>query len=240
MDFVLTFPEQLGLHLKSLRKAAGLRQAELAALLGVSQSRVAAIEKDPASVSVGQFFSILKLLNADLVIRQQDPAQNRKLSRESTPKTSATDYVKQQGLVSSTALEQALGMSAADYVKKHGLAGGTGVGPSLETSVADYVKQQQGLVSSTALEQALGMSAADYVKKHGLAGGTGVGPSLETSVADYVKQQQGLVGSTAFEQALGMSAADYVKKHDLTVRTVTLKPQDLPINWQNKKPKGSW
>ena len=216
MDFVLTFPEQLGLHLKSLRKAAGLRQAELAALLGVSQSRVAAIEKDPASVSVGQFFSILKLLNADLVIRQQDPAQNRKLSRESTPKTSATDYVKQQGLVSSTALEQALGMSAADYVKKHGLAGGTGVGPSLETSVADYVK------------------------KHGLAGGTGVGPSLETSVADYVKQQQGLVGSTAFEQALGMSAADYVKKHDLTVRTVTLKPQDLPINWQNKKPKGSW
>ena len=216
MDFVLTFPEQLGLHLKSLRKAAGLRQAELAALLGVSQSRVAAIEKDPASVSVGQFFSILKLLNADLVIRQQDPAQNRKLSRESTPKTSATDYVKQQGLVSSTALEQALGMSAADYVKKHGLAGGTGVGPSLETSVADYVK------------------------KHGLAGGTGVGPSLEKSVADYVKQQQGLVGSTAFEQALGMSAADYVKKHDLTVRTVTLKPQDLPINWQNKKPKGSW
>ncbi len=193
MDFVLTFPEQLGLHLKSLRKAADLRQAELAALLGVSQSRVAAIEKDPASVSVGQFFSILKLLNADLVIRQQDPAQNRKLSRESTPKTSATDYVK-----------------------------------------------QQGLVSSTALEQALGMSAADYVKKHGLAGGTGVGPSLETSVADYVKQQQGLVGSTAFEQALGMSAADYVKKHDLTVRTVTLKPQDLPINWQNKKPKGSW
>ena len=240
MDFVLTFPEQLGLHLKSLRKAAGLRQAELAALLGVSQSRVAAIEKDPASVSVGQFFSILKLLNADLVIRQQDPAQNRKLSRESTPKTSATDYVKQQGLVSSTALEQALGMSAADYVKKHGLAGGTGVGPSLETSVADYVKQQQGLVSSTALEQALGMSAADYVKKHGLAGGTGVGPSLETSVADYVKQQQGLVSSTALEQALGMSAADYVKKHDLTVRTVTLKPQDLPINWQNKKPKGSW
>ena len=110
----------------------------------------------------------------------------------------------------------------------------------METSVADYVKQQQGLVSSTALEQALGMSAADYVKKHGLAGGTGVGPSLETSVADYVKQQQGLVGSTAFEQALGMSAADYVKKHDLTVRTVTLKPQDLPINWQNKKPKGSW
>ena len=141
MDFVLTFPEQLGLHLKSLRKAAGLRQAELAALLGVSQSRVAAIEKDPASVSVGQFFSILKLLNADLVIRQQDPAQNRKLSRESTPKTSATDYVKQQGLVSSTALEQALGMSAADYVKKHGLAGGTGVGPSLETSVADYVRE---------------------------------------------------------------------------------------------------
>ena len=69
MDFVLAFPEQLGIHMKSLRKAAGLSQAGLAELLGVTQSRVAAIEKDPSAISVGQFLAILKLLNAELVVR---------------------------------------------------------------------------------------------------------------------------------------------------------------------------
>lgn len=74
MDYVLNFPEQLGLHLKSLRKAAGLSQSKLAELLQVTQSRVAAIEKDPASVSVGQFLSVLRLLDATLVVRQGAPA----------------------------------------------------------------------------------------------------------------------------------------------------------------------
>ena len=149
MDFVLAFPEQLGIHLKSLRKAAGLRQAELATLLGVSQSRVAAIEKDPASVSVGQFLSILKLLNAEFVIRQRDPVQNRIPPQQ-----------------------QALGMSPADFAK-------------------------QGLAAFAAQEHAK-------------------------------------------QQALGMSATDYVKKHGLRASTVTLKPQDLPTGWHDKKPKGSW
>ena len=73
MDYVLNFPDQLGLHLKSLRKAAGLSPSKLAELMQVTQSRIAAIEKDPASVSVGQFLSILKLLDAALVIRQGMP-----------------------------------------------------------------------------------------------------------------------------------------------------------------------
>lgn len=116
MDFVLTFPEQLGLHLKSLRKAAGLRQAELAALLGLSQSRVAAIEKDPASVSLGQFLSIVKLLNADLVIRQT----NRLPSPQPALETSAADDANRRALAGHAVLEQAPAMSVAEDVEKHG------------------------------------------------------------------------------------------------------------------------
>lgn len=86
MDYTLNFPEQLGLHLKSLRKAAGMSQTQLAQLLGVTQSRVAAIEKDPAAVSLGQFLQILQLLDAGLVIRTQAASA----SAHSAPRTAGT------------------------------------------------------------------------------------------------------------------------------------------------------
>src|SRR5260370_621751 len=60
MDHLLQLPDQLALHLKSLRKAAGVSQAQLAQRLGVSQSRVAAIERDPAAISVRQLMEILQ------------------------------------------------------------------------------------------------------------------------------------------------------------------------------------
>lgn len=69
MDHLLQLPDQLALHLKSLRKAAGVSQAQLAQRLGVSQSRVAAIERDPAAISVRQLMEILQLLDADLLMR---------------------------------------------------------------------------------------------------------------------------------------------------------------------------
>ena len=69
MDHLLQLPDQLALHLKSLRKAAGVSQAQLAQRLGVSQSRVAAIERDPAAISVRQLMENLQLLDADLLMR---------------------------------------------------------------------------------------------------------------------------------------------------------------------------
>ena len=74
MDHLLQLPDQLALHLKSLRKAAGVSQAQLAQLLGVSQSRVAAIERDPAAISVRQLMEILQLLDADLLMRPRADA----------------------------------------------------------------------------------------------------------------------------------------------------------------------
>ena len=74
MDHLLQLPDQLALHLKSLRKAAGVSQAQLAQRLGVSQSRVAAIERDPSAISVRQLMEILQLLDADLLMRPRADA----------------------------------------------------------------------------------------------------------------------------------------------------------------------
>ena len=69
MDHPLQLASQLGRHLKSLRKSRGLTQAQLGALLGVGQVRVAAIEKNPAAVSLDQLLKLLAALNAQLVLR---------------------------------------------------------------------------------------------------------------------------------------------------------------------------
>lgn len=69
MDLQLTFPRQLSQHLRSLRKAHGLSQVQLAARLGVTQSRVAALEKDASKLSVDQLCRVLSTLNAGITIR---------------------------------------------------------------------------------------------------------------------------------------------------------------------------
>ncbi|PZU35839.1 MAG: transcriptional regulator [Acidovorax sp.] len=72
MDYPLAFPAQLSQHLRSLRKARGWTQAQLAVRLGVTQSRVSAIEKDATALSAEQLFRWLAALNAALVLRTDD------------------------------------------------------------------------------------------------------------------------------------------------------------------------
>ena len=75
MDYLLSIPDQLAPHLRSLRKVRKLSQVELALKLGVSQSRIAAIERNPSVVSAGQLLDLLKVLGVDLVLRDtQTPA----------------------------------------------------------------------------------------------------------------------------------------------------------------------
>ena len=69
MDLQLAFPAQLSQHLRSLRKAQGLTQAQLAARLGVAQSRISAVEKDASSVTSEQLFRWLAALDTRLVLR---------------------------------------------------------------------------------------------------------------------------------------------------------------------------
>ncbi len=74
MDLNLAFPAQLSQHLRSLRKAQGLTQAQLAAQMGVMQSRISAIEKDASKLTVEQLFRVLSTLNAGVVLRTADTA----------------------------------------------------------------------------------------------------------------------------------------------------------------------
>jgi HTH-type transcriptional regulator / antitoxin HipB len=69
MDFHVATVSQLSAHLRALRKARKLTQAELGALLGVKQSRIADVESAPGSISVTQLHQVLSALGAQLVLR---------------------------------------------------------------------------------------------------------------------------------------------------------------------------
>jgi HTH-type transcriptional regulator/antitoxin HipB len=69
VNYLISIADQLAPQLRSLRKVRRLSQADLALKLGLSQSRIAAIERNPAAVSAGQLLDFLKVLGVDLVLR---------------------------------------------------------------------------------------------------------------------------------------------------------------------------
>ena len=73
MDYPIQSPGQLSAHLRSLRKSRGLNQAQLGAVLGVGQARIARIERDPSAVSVKQFLALLGALGVQMVLRANGP-----------------------------------------------------------------------------------------------------------------------------------------------------------------------
>lgn len=74
MDYPIQINSQLRQMLKSLRKTRQMTQAQLAQRLGVVQSRVADIEREPGSVSVEQLMNVLSVLGAQLVVRETAPS----------------------------------------------------------------------------------------------------------------------------------------------------------------------
>jgi HTH-type transcriptional regulator / antitoxin HipB len=69
MDYPLLTPKQLAAYLRSLRRAKRLTQSALGSKLGLSQRRIATIELEPDTVSIGQIMRILALLDARLILR---------------------------------------------------------------------------------------------------------------------------------------------------------------------------
>jgi len=94
MDYPLQTPQQLPIHLRSLRKARGLSQAALGEALGVGQTRVARIEGNPMAISVEQLIEILSALGVQLVLRDmaaQRPATPEPLASRAKSKQPRTD-----------------------------------------------------------------------------------------------------------------------------------------------------
>lgn len=66
--FPVQTPAQLSVHIRSLRKARGLTQAQLGERIGVKQARVADIEGDPGAVGLQQLLQVLHALDARLLV----------------------------------------------------------------------------------------------------------------------------------------------------------------------------
>ena len=66
MSYPIRIPDQLRQHLRALRQSHGLTQAQLGALVGVKQARIAEIEAAPGAVSLDQLTRILAALGGTL------------------------------------------------------------------------------------------------------------------------------------------------------------------------------
>jgi len=66
---------QLADHLRSFRKARGLTQAQLGRLIGIDQTRMARIEKDPDRVSVNVLMKVLAALRVRVLLQPLDTSK---------------------------------------------------------------------------------------------------------------------------------------------------------------------
>jgi HTH-type transcriptional regulator/antitoxin HipB len=71
MEYLLQYPGQLASHLRSLRRARNLTQAQLGNLVGIDQTRIAKIEKDPRRISVAQLLKILGALGIQVALQSR-------------------------------------------------------------------------------------------------------------------------------------------------------------------------
>ena len=77
MSFPLRIPGPLKQHLRALRKSRGFTQAQLGALVGVKQARIAEIEANPGAVSLGQLITVLAALGGTLHLHSAQAAPAR-------------------------------------------------------------------------------------------------------------------------------------------------------------------
>ena len=71
MKQVISVPDQLGHILQSSRKSARLSQSLMAEKLGISQSRISAMELDPASISLGQLIAMMTALDLEMIVQSK-------------------------------------------------------------------------------------------------------------------------------------------------------------------------
>ncbi len=82
MRYVIQLPSQLSSHLRALRKTNQWTQSQLGSRLGLSQTRIARIERDPTSISVDQLLRVLSALGVQVTL---EPLQNRGAAHLTSP-----------------------------------------------------------------------------------------------------------------------------------------------------------
>ena len=79
----LQTPSQLAAHLRAFRRARKLTQTQLGEIVGLDQTRIARIERDPRRVSMGQLMKLLSALHVRVVL--QPLAESPGASERSDP-----------------------------------------------------------------------------------------------------------------------------------------------------------
>lgn len=85
MDYAIKTLSQLRPILLGFRKSAGLTQAAVAELPGITQQSYAQLEANPASASVERLFKVMRLLNVELRMSQTSSAPDGKPTQGETP-----------------------------------------------------------------------------------------------------------------------------------------------------------
>lgn len=86
MDYAIKTLSQLRPILLGFRKSAGLTQAAVAELLGITQQSYAQLEANPASASVERLFKVMRLLNVELRMSQASSAPGSEPAQAGTSK----------------------------------------------------------------------------------------------------------------------------------------------------------
>ncbi|MFM0210117.1 helix-turn-helix transcriptional regulator [Paraburkholderia sediminicola] len=86
MDYAIKTLSQLRPILLGFRKSAGLTQAAVAELLGITQQSYAQLEANPATASVERLFKVMRLLNVELRMSQASSAPSSQPAQADTPR----------------------------------------------------------------------------------------------------------------------------------------------------------
>lgn len=73
MDYLIQAAAQLGIHLRSRRRALKLTQAEAANKLHLSQKRLSTLERHPDRLTVEQLLALASAMNMEVVLREKLP-----------------------------------------------------------------------------------------------------------------------------------------------------------------------
>lgn len=94
MKTTITSGQQLKAHIKSLRKRRNWTQQNLAAKMGLSQSRIVQIERNPNLVSFDQLLHLFNILGVSMSLEINSDADQSYESTDSTNKHSETADLK--------------------------------------------------------------------------------------------------------------------------------------------------
>lgn len=77
MDHVIQTAAQIGIHIRSRRKALKLTQAEVASNLGLSQKRMSELERHPDRITVEQLLTLASAMQMEIVLREKSAKHKR-------------------------------------------------------------------------------------------------------------------------------------------------------------------